>query len=88
VEVLQVDRLLAEKKALYEQAKAEQAAWDAQQVAQEERELDLVERERRSLLRDAAALIDYLPKGVLRTREDLDYVLGLAQELKEKGKLS
>jgi hypothetical protein len=85
--VLQVDRVLAEKKAMYEQAKKEQEAWDAQQLAQEERELDLVECERRRLLRDNAELLDYFPKGVLRNREDLDFVLGLAQELKQKGKI-
>ena len=83
----QVDRLMAEKREMFERAQRERAAWDAEQVARQERELGLVERERRRLLRDAADLLDYLPKGVLRTREDLDYVLGLARELKEKGRL-
>ena len=84
---MKVDRLLAEKKALFERAQAERAAAEAARLAKEEHELDLVERERRRLLRDAADLLEYLPKGVLRSRADLDYVLGLAQELKTKGRL-
>jgi hypothetical protein len=79
--------LLEEKREMFERAQRERAEWEAEQLARQERELDLVERERRRLLREAADLLEYLPKGVLRTREDLDYVLRLARELKENGKL-
>jgi predicted DNA-binding protein (UPF0278 family) len=85
--VLQAERLIDERRKLFEDAQREQAAQDAAQIAREERELDLVERERRRLLRDAADLLNYLPKGALRSKEDLDYVLGLAQELKSKGRI-
>ena len=78
---------MAEKKAMFEKAQRERAAWDAAQLAKQERELSLVERERRRLLRDAADLLDFLPKGVLRTQADLDYVLGLVKELEASGRL-
>lgn len=79
--------MVAEKRALFEKAQREEADTQAARIAREERELSLVERERRRLLRDAANLLDYLPKGVLRNRDDLDYMLSLAQELKQKGRL-
>lgn len=84
---MQVERLIDDKRRMFEEAKRDQEGWNERQRAEEERELDLIERERRKLLRDAAPLLDYLPKGVLRTRGDLDYVLSLARELKEKGML-
>ena len=73
---------------MFEAAKREAAAAEAARVAREERELDLVERERRRLLRDAAGLLDYLPKGVLRSKDDLDFVLGVARDLQAGGKLA
>lgn len=73
---------------MFEAAQAARAAAEEAERARADRELDLVERERRRLLRDAADVLEYLPKGVLRTRADLDYVLGLARELKEKGRLA
>lgn len=79
--------MVAEKRAMFEAAQREEADAQAARIAREERELSLVERERRRLLRDAAELLDYLPKGVLRNRDDLDYILSLAQELKQKGRL-
>lgn len=85
---MQAERMIAEKRALFEKAQREEAAAEAARIAREERELSLVERERRRLLRDATDLFEYLPKGVLRNRDDLDYMLSLAQELKQKGKLS
>ena len=84
---MQVERLIDAKRSMYEASKREQEEWEERQRALEARELDIVERERRKLLREAADLLDYLPKGVLRTREDLDYILELAQELKSKGSL-
>ena len=81
----QVERLVEAKRAMFEDAKREQEASEARQREREARELSIVESERRKLLREAADLLDYLPKGVLRNREDLDYVLSLAQELKTKG---
>jgi Trichohyalin-plectin-homology domain len=83
----QVDRLLDEKRTMFEATAAERAASEAAARARDDRELDLVERERRRLLRDAADLLDFLPKGVLRSKADLDYVLALTQELKTKGRL-
>jgi hypothetical protein len=82
-----VERMIAEKRAMFEKAQAEEAAAAAARIACEEQELSLVERERRRLLREAASVLDYLPKGVLRNQADLDYVLTLAQELKQQGSL-
>jgi hypothetical protein len=87
LECAQAERMLAQKRALFEKAQREEAEAQAASIAREERELSLVERERRRLLREATDLLDYLPKGVLRNRDDLDYVLSLAQELKQKGRL-
>ena len=53
---------------------AEQAAEEAaqrQQQAEQERQSALVRQERQRLLREAAYLKDYLPKGVLQDLEDL-----------------
>ena len=85
---MQADRLLAEKQARFEAAAVARAEAEAAERARAERELDLVERERRTLLRDAAGVLDYLPKGVLRSKDDLDYVLSLAKELQQKGTLA
>lgn len=84
---VQAERLIAEKRRLFEEAKAQAEAEEAAAIAREEREMHLVERERRRLLRDAAEVIDFLPKGALRNKDDLDYVLSLAQELQQKGRI-
>lgn len=84
---MQAERLIDEKRRLFEEAKRQAEAEEAARIAREERELHLVERERRRLLRDAAEVIDFLPKGALRNRDDLEYVLSLAQELKHQGRI-
>eukprot|EP00892_Ulva_mutabilis_P003509 jgi/Ulvmu1/152/UM001_0156.1 len=83
----EAERIVDQKRRLFEEAKRHAEAEEAARIAREERELHLVERERRRLLRDAAEVMDYLPKGALRNRDDLDYVLTLAQELKHKGRI-
>lgn len=84
---MQAERLVEQKRRLFEESKRQAEAEEAASIAREERELHLVERERRRLLRDAAEVMDFLPKGALRNRDDLEYVLGLAQELKQNGRI-
>lgn len=42
--------------------------------AEASRAADIIEQERRKLLAEAAELQEYLPKGVLRDKADLEYV--------------
>ncbi len=43
-------------------------------VCVQARKRALIEDERKALLREAAELIDYLPRGVLRDQADLQFV--------------
>jgi hypothetical protein len=67
-----VDRLLAEKRAMFEAALAAEAAKAAAHAAEEERKANLVEEERRRLLAEAAEYAEFLPPGALRNRADLE----------------
>lgn len=47
---------------------------------EEQRKAAIIEKERKKLLEQAAALTEFLPKGVIRDKEEQDYVDKLAQE--------
>ncbi len=50
-------------------------AWlAARRRAEDDRLAGLVEAERKRLLREAAELKDFLPRGVLRDQGDVDYI--------------
>lgn len=66
-----VARLWAEKQEREVAEKAAEEAELARQKAEEERRKAIIEAERRRLLREAADLVDYLPKGVIQKIEDL-----------------
>ena len=50
---------------------AAEAEVERQKMAEQERQAELIRQERQRLLREAAYLKDYLPKGVLLDLEDL-----------------
>lgn len=50
---------------------AAEAEADRQKMVEQERQAELIRQERQRLLREAAYLKDYLPKGVLLDLEDL-----------------
>lgn len=77
----EVERLIEEKRAMYEALKAQDEADIAALKAEEDRRAAIIESERMRLLREAAELLDYLPKGVLRDKSDLDYVNQLAAQM-------
>jgi hypothetical protein len=67
----EVERLIKEKRAMYEREKQKEEAERAHQAAVEAEEAHIIEQERQRLLSEhAAALNDYLPKGVLKKPED------------------
>jgi hypothetical protein len=70
----EVQRLIAERRSAYEAQKARDEAELAAVAAEEARKQSLLEGERLALLREAAELRDYLPRGVIRDQADLDYV--------------
>ncbi len=72
--------MIEDKRRMYMEQKARDEADIAAQRLEDERKLALVEQERRRLLAEAAELRDYLPRGVLRDQNDLDYVNQLASQ--------
>lgn len=78
--VREVNRLVAEKRAMYEAARAAEAAEEARAAEEEARKAGLVRGERQRLLREAAHLREYLPKGMLRDMEDLHLVQETADQ--------
>ena len=50
---------------------AAEAEAERQKLEEQERQAELIRQERQRLLREAAYLKDYLPKGVLQDLEDL-----------------
>jgi hypothetical protein len=75
-----VQGMIEDKRRMYMEQKARDEADIAAQRLEDERKLALVEQERRRLLAEAAELRDYLPRGVLRDQNDLDYVNQLASQ--------
>lgn len=75
-----VQGMIEDKRRMYMEQKARDEADIAAQRLEDERKLALVEQERRKLLAEAAELRDYLPRGVLRDQNDLDYVNQLASQ--------
>ncbi len=75
----EVDRLVEEKRRLYEAALQQELDAHARAEALEAARLQVVEAERQRLLREhAAALADYLPKGVVQTPNDYELLFGAA----------
>lgn len=81
----EVERLIAEKRAMYEAQKAAEAAAMAAHSAEQARLGGLVDEERRRLLREAAGLLDYLPKGVAKDRSEYDFLVQLTQDKLDMG---
>eukprot|EP00803_Ostreobium_quekettii_P007654 evm.model.scf_612.3 EVM.evm.TU.scf_612.3 scf_612:19279-28385(-) len=80
----EVERLIDEKRAMYEETLRREAEEEMERREAEARREVLVEEERRRLLREAANLKDYFPKGVLRDQEELDYVNHVAKEAEDQ----
>jgi len=83
----EVERLLDERRAMYE---AEKEAELDEQREEEKRAAalrDLIEQERRRILQDAAGKLglEYMPRGVLNSREDLDMFKSYVQQAHAKG---
>lgn len=77
----EVDKLVAERRRLYEQALEEELADRRRQEQVSAEDQAIVERERQRLLREyATELGDYLPKGVFRDRDDYEHVVGAPLE--------
>jgi hypothetical protein len=64
-----VQNMIEEKRRMYLEQKARDEANIAAQRAEDERKLAIVEIERKRLLAEAAALREYLPKGVIRDQK-------------------
>mgnify|MGYP001055567170 CR=1 FL=1 len=73
----EVDGLVAERKRLQQEALARELGEIESARREEEDRLKIVEAERQRLLREhAAALADYLPKGVLQSADDYRLLFG------------
>lgn len=71
----EVEQLVQERKAVYEQAVEAELAQRRQEAIEMEHRLAVVEEERQRLLREYARdLVGYLPKGVFRTEQDYERV--------------
>ncbi|KAL6760706.1 flagellar associated protein [Haematococcus lacustris] len=66
-----VQAMVDERRQMYEAQKAREEAELAAQAAEEARRRGIIEEERRRMLREAADLKEYLPRGVLRDQSDL-----------------
>ncbi|KAG2454297.1 hypothetical protein HYH02_001326 [Chlamydomonas schloesseri] len=77
----EVQRLIDEKRAAFEAAKAREEAEDAAKRSEDDRVRGLVEEERKKLLREAAELKDFLPRGVLRDQADVDFISKVLEEM-------
>lgn len=49
------------------------------------RKQSLIDEERRKLLREAAELRDYLPRGIIRDQADLAYINDIAAQMQGTG---
>ncbi|EFJ51321.1 hypothetical protein VOLCADRAFT_103570 [Volvox carteri f. nagariensis] len=78
----EVQRLIEEKRKAFEEAKAREEAEDAAKRAEDERLRGLVEEERKKLLREAAELKDFLPRGVMRDQGDVDFIAQAASRVR------
>ncbi|KAG2486968.1 hypothetical protein HYH03_014341 [Edaphochlamys debaryana] len=78
----EVQRLIDEKRKAFEEAKARDEADDVARRVEDERVKGLVEEERKKLLREAAELKDFLPRGVLRDQGDVDYIAQVLEEMR------
>ncbi|GBF95429.1 hypothetical protein Rsub_08391 [Raphidocelis subcapitata] len=65
-----VDAMVAERRAMFEAARAAEAEEEAAKRAEEARRAAIIEGERRKLLAQAADLQGFLPRGVLRGEDD------------------
>ncbi len=81
----EVQRLIDERRRMYEEQKARDEAELAAQAAEEQRKLAILEDERKALLREAAELLEFLPRGVLRDQSDLEFVRSHLNTLSVKG---
>ncbi|GMH38150.1 hypothetical protein BSKO_06034 [Bryopsis sp. KO-2023] len=79
----EVDRLVAEKRAMYEELKRKEAEEEESRRREEDRKAAIIEYERQKLLEEAAGLHAYLPKGVIRDKKELDFVNSLAQKTED-----
>jgi len=70
----EVQRMVDDRRRLYQEQKAREEAEIAAQSAEEARKQVILEAERQKLLAEAAELKDYLPRGVLRDQADIDYI--------------
>lgn len=70
----EVERLIQEKREMYEAAMAAEEEAQRREQAEQDRQAGLVRQERQRLLKEAAYLKDYLPKGVLHNLEELRLV--------------
>lgn len=77
----EVQRMVDDKRHQYEAAKAREEAAAAAERAEQNRQQVIVEEERKKLLREAAELHEYLPKGVLRDKEDLEFIEKVLAEM-------
>ncbi|GFR46814.1 hypothetical protein Agub_g8451 [Astrephomene gubernaculifera] len=78
----EVQRLIDEKRRAFEEAKAREEAEEVAKRAEEARLQNLVEEERKKLLREAAVLKDYLPRGVMRDQGDVDFIAQVLEEMR------
>ncbi|GLC44575.1 hypothetical protein PLESTB_001320800 [Pleodorina starrii] len=78
----EVQRLIDEKRQAFEDAKAREEAEEAAKRAEDERLRGLVEEERKKLLREAAELQDYLPRGVMRDQGDVDFIAQVLEDMR------
>lgn len=80
----QVQQMVEEKRRMYEEQKAREEAEVAAQRLEDERKLAIIEEERRKLLAEAAALREYLPRGVIRDQEDMDFINQMQQQQQQQ----
>uniref|UniRef100_A0A7S0YAH5 Meiosis-specific nuclear structural protein 1 n=1 Tax=Polytomella parva TaxID=51329 RepID=A0A7S0YAH5_9CHLO len=73
----EVQRLIDDKRRLFEEQRAKEEAELAAQKQEEERKQGLVEEERKKLLAELVELQDYLPRGVFRDKADVEYLTQL-----------
>ena len=73
--------MLADKRAVFEAALAADDAELRAERAEAERQLCVIEDERRRLLAEAAALAQHLPKFVARDRGELEYINALSAQM-------
>mmetsp|Transcript_53166 Transcript_53166/g.153457 ORF Transcript_53166/g.153457 Transcript_53166/m.153457 type:complete len:153 (+) Transcript_53166:1-459(+) len=76
----EAERLLAIRREMYEKQREAERQAEAQLREEESKRQVIIEEERRRLLKEHAAdLFDFLPKGALETKDDLEFLLKLRQ---------